>query len=272
MIFNQTDYRKALKTRLIEKKSAFPDQYSYQTLAAACKIQKTYLSRFFRGLAHLNADQMFLASDFLDFNSKEQYFLRLLHEIDRSTIEKRRLQLLQELRKIQQENTQTGKHLQAKESIPSDPLIGTYFLDPLMHIVHMFLTIDSFRKQPKLIANSLSISSQQLSQILEHLDRMGLIKCLKNDIKVLKDNLHLPSQSQYAKPFRMLIRNLAMGKTQNITNEDGYFFSAVFSADQHFINSARNQFNNFIPKIEKQVLSGQIENVYQMHIDLFKWG
>ncbi len=78
-------YRRTLKQLAdLRKELAGSDLGSYQRLATACGVQKSYLSKVFGENAHLNEDQLYCALEFLNIAGTLNQVISLQHGIERS--------------------------------------------------------------------------------------------------------------------------------------------------------------------------------------------
>ena len=69
--YDYIDYRKLLKEALLYKKSKFGQEFSFQAMSIACRLQKTYLSKVLNHHGNLDEDQVYLACQFLGFEEDE---------------------------------------------------------------------------------------------------------------------------------------------------------------------------------------------------------
>ena len=98
--FEFKDYKKLLREALLARKAISP-RYTFQKMAEACGVQKTYLSRALGdSKVHLGADALHAAGQFLEFSPDQLEFLILLAEEERSLHPPRKRELRQRLEAI----------------------------------------------------------------------------------------------------------------------------------------------------------------------------
>lgn len=72
-VFNSTDYKYFLREALHEKRRQVNASFTYERMARACGINKTYLSRVLNSeAAHLSEEQLYLAATYLGLDSEQQ--------------------------------------------------------------------------------------------------------------------------------------------------------------------------------------------------------
>jgi len=105
-MYLENDYRSALRKALESRKKTDP-KATYQNLAQAMRVQKSYLSKVLNQGAELSSDQLHLASKYLEFSEQQESYIELLLQHSRSVIPDRRTQILSKIQKIQAKNAET---------------------------------------------------------------------------------------------------------------------------------------------------------------------
>lgn len=265
------DYRAALKFRTDERK-LYVSGLTYGALAATCKVDKAYLSRVFRQEADLSQDQLYLAANCLGVAGLEREFLFTLHAYSRSALAERRNELRSVLESLRRRALETQQHITTGVVGPDeDTVLAPYFLDPNAQLVHIFLTLDRFRSTPEAIGDELGIGKERLHAILELLRRLGLIDLSTKTPRVARDSLYLPPSSAYYPAYRALARQRALERMQASDPNDGYFFSAVFSATPVEERAIRQRLLEVLTASEAEIKEAPAEEVYQLSLDLFRW-
>lgn len=269
-IFELADYKAILRT-LIEKKSQEGQRVNLTRLAAACRIQKTYLSKVLNHDGHLNSDQLHLACKYLGLKSQESKYIFLLHESERSDLIERKEALRREARKLQAKALSTENYISAEPVTHEESDLLRYHLDPLLQLVHLFLTVPRFAKSHKLIGDELRLKKDQLDLYLEALVKMKLVIREGNGWKVIRDSLHLSREADAYQPYRIMLRTMALEKLQRSRDDNDYSFSVFFSADESSRRLIQERFMEFLKTIQPIVKKAQAENVYQINFDLLGW-
>ncbi len=271
-IFSGTSYKTIIKQAVEDKKAVVgAAAFSFQGLAAACGVQKTYLSRVLNGAGHLNSDQLFLGLSYLGLSRDESGYVMLLHEWERSGVPARRKVLEEELRQARLANTKTEKHLETDVSLNDKTDSTAYYLNVNAQLVHMFLTIPQYAEAPTTITEALGISDAAMTGILRLLSQLGIITYKGSRIVVLRDSLHLPKDAPLTTPYRTMMRLKALERLQNDAPHEPYAYSLFFSADEDARAAIQGLFFEFLKKAEKIIRPATCERVYQMQFDLIDW-
>jgi len=151
-IYKSLDYRKSLELRLAEKRK-WERGYTYSKMAEVIGVQQPYLSKVMDGHANFNSDQLFLACEFLQFNPSETEFLLLLLEHSKCIVKKRCKLLLEQIEAIRAKHLDTREFVQGSNIAVQAEGASIYYLDPMIQIVHVALTIEEYRKNLKILAD-----------------------------------------------------------------------------------------------------------------------
>ena len=270
MIYQDSDYKAILKNTL-ESRKKIDKRFNFQKLAQAMRIQKSYLSKVMGGYAELNSDQLHLACEYLNFSNKETEYLQLLLEQSRSSLKTRKDQFQKRIIQIQAEYQETKAHLSAKTITTQTEGIEDYYLDPLIQIVHVSLSISRYRKNPLLLAQDLEVPAFRVLDSVHKLEKMGIIEKKGETWAVLHSEIHLPRESSYYASWRNQIRLMTLQRLQNLTSDETTSFSVVFTSHEPTRKQIQNKFLDFLKEIEALVKDSPDENTYQLNFDLFHW-
>lgn len=270
-VFKYLNYKDVIKNTLREKKHRVSAHFNYDRMAKACHIQKTYMSRVLNSDdSHLSEEQLFLAAKYLGLTKEEIKYLQLLRSWQRSTSATYKAELQYELDAIRQSHDRSEYHLSA-EAIESATDLAHYYLDPNVMLVHIFLTVDRFRKDPKLLGSQLNLSPEYLTDIFTKLEQMHMIKLSADGYTILKESTHLSLDSPFFFPYRCMQRVKSLDRIQKIAKDATYNFSVVFSADEPTRRDIKAKFLDLLKLIEKTSRAAPAEEVYQLNFDLFDW-
>lgn len=275
-IYLSQNYREIIKKRLEDKKK-LDKSIGYRTMAEQMLIQKPYLSRVLNAYADFNTDQLYMACQYLQMSDEEYEYMGLLLEYERSGHAKRREELLRQIKEIQFLQNDTGKKVKGahqmttKEFDASD--ITSFFLDPLNYVVHAFLAIPKYRKNPEDIGEVLGISQGRLSSVLIELEKLKLIEVKKGAIKVLVDSVHLPRDSRFVIPHQKLMTQACNSKKGDIPFSRKKAFYTTFASNEAVKDKIESEFNDFIERVGEIVMSDKKAKTdcYQLCFDLFPW-
>ena len=273
-IFSKTNYRVILRSLLLGRRKNFGlSAFSFQKMAAACRIQKAYLSSVLNQKAHFNSDQIFLACQFLSLKANEHEYIDLLQNYERSVSPKRKLMLQQKIEHARRVGLSTEENIiVAKEGDRfTDVQRNRYFLNPDIQLVHMFLTVPAYLSNHEKIAKTLNFSKKRMDFIMNELYSMGIISIEKRETVVLKDIFHLAQDSEIFQSYRTNLRLKALSHLSTSEDPDKYSLSVVFSCDEATHLSIKRRFLEFLSTIQEDVTKIRPTQVYQMNFDLFSW-
>lgn len=270
-IFELDSYKKILTLTLEEKRKNLGRAYTYEAMAKYCQIQKTYLSRVFSGKGRLSSDQLYLACEFLGLSSKERDFAFVLLELENSQIPARRRQFEEKIKAIRAEHRRTEAHIQTTAVEAQAEGLASYYLDPILQLIHMYLTIPAFAREPRLVGESLGLIPHKLKEAVMKLERLGILKRGNEGVEVLIKEMHLSSKSELFAPYRTLLRVKANEQLQRLSEPEAYSFSVLFSADRRAKDQIHQDFLSFLKQAQSQVKKAKEVEVYQMNFDLFGW-
>lgn len=272
-IFLHLDYRKAISD-VIGQKRKDDSSWSLTNLAAALRVQKTYISRVLKENAHLNQDQVYLAGKFLKLDQEELEYLFLLLEFNRSVVSDRKKELLGLIHNIQSKHQNTRRHLKAQIIEPqTGDKYTSYYLDPLAPLVHNYLSIPRYSKSPALIAPKLNITEGQLKNITSLLEGLEIIRWddRSKSFRILKDHLQLASDSPLCLPYQILFRIQTLLQIKKLSPDERFNFAVTFTGNETARKALHEEFLKFLRKAESIVKEAPSERVYQMNFDLFPW-
>lgn len=210
----------------------------------------------------------------LKLNQDEQEYLQLLLELERCGIEDRRKELGRKIEAISESKRDSTAHLTAKAAQPDmaqHSLVSDYYLDPMMQIVHVALSIERFSINPLDLAKELHLDGQQIHAMISQLERMGLVSREHGRLVPQDTNLHLPKHSPVYRAWRNQLKILSTQRLNQLPDAKSYSFSVVFSASENTRKEIHGRFLDFLKSIETLVGEAKSKNVYQMAFDLFPW-
>lgn len=267
------DYKALLHDTLLVRKETISKSYTFQSMAKACRVQKTYLSRVFNGDAHLNDDQVFLAGEYLGMTTDERHFLALLHQHARSVVPQKKRLIERDLSALKKKHLMSESHLAARQIgvQPEAADLAQYYLEPDLQLLHMYLTIDRYAREPQKLRDLLGMPEEAFAKALSRLGQLGLVVHRAGKYEVLTPTAHLSPESPVFKPYRTLLRLRAMERLGKAQAKDAYTFSVLFSADEATRQRVQARFLEFLKAIEQDVQAAPAEDVYFLGFDLLRW-
>ncbi len=272
-VFSQTDYRAVLRLAVTERKG-FDSDFGFHKLADAARVQKPYLSKVIGGNANLNSDQLYAICRILKFGEEEHEYMQLLLELERSGLDDRRKELRAKIDRIAESKRDSAAYLSAKAVQPdqtNSALLADYYLDPIVQIVHVALSIERYSLNPMLLCKEFHIDGPHIHSIISSLERMGLVVRENSRFVPLETSLHLPKSSPIFRAWRNQLKLLSTQRLNQLNDKEGYSFSVVFSASETTRKEIHARFLEFLKSCESLVGEAKSKNVYQMSFDLFPW-
>lgn len=269
-LYECRDYKTALKLLTEERKSKRAS-VTFEAMAGHCGIQKTYLSKVLNKDGNLSADQLYQAADFLKLSAFENQFLENLYLENTTQVPSRKNRFQQLLEKARREVLKSENSLKTERENLNSLMLERYYLDPYYQLIHIFLTIDSFAKNPSEIAKNLNLPKEKFQKYLSDLTEWKTIEFKNNAYKVLKNNLHLPKDSDLNGTFRNSSRQASQAKMNTLEQDNFYSFSAIISCDEDTKQKIQKRFLDFLKQCQNDVMKSESEEVYQINFDLLKW-
>src|SRR3989339_493234 len=268
-LFNYLGYKEILKELLAYNKREKNTRFTFQDMAKAARVQKTYLSKVLNRDGDLSFDQLYLACRYLEVTSEEMHYIELVYQMNLTYLPGRKKELLVLIKQIQKKYNKSETHLQADKVNVLQKDLSEYYLDPDMQIVHMALTVERFRRTPHTICRELQIPEFKLNQILEKLEKMQVIGKSEGRYIVLRENLHLADDAGFVIQYKIMQKVKSIELIQKLSPEQKYNFSVIFSATPEVKMEIQENFFKFLKKCQASVQNAKPQELYQLNFDLF---
>jgi len=269
-LFQAETCAQALREAVEERKSQGQASWSFQRLAQAMGVHKSYLSAVFKGRAQINADQLFLASQALQLNARESGFLALLLDYEKSGVEERRRALKKDIDARRSEASAVHASLPRRHLVESPAELAAYYLEPLHQVVHMALAIPAFARQPEKLRVALELSRPRFDRILEALVSFDLAeKDSAGAFRFKGRNLHLPKDNPLFRGYQRAQRQVLIERLGESSEE--LSFSAYFTADAEAASRIREKLLSAIRDVQSEVQRAPSERVFQISLDFLPW-
>lgn len=270
-VYEYQNYKFFLKDCVLQQRGKTAHKLTFELLASACRVQKTYLSKVLNKDGDLNSDQFYRCLVFLKLDENEKEFLQLVYDHQTTEVPEKKKILATKIESKQRQYLKTEANIKAESQSTSTELLNTYYLDPYFSVIHMYLTIPKYQKDSALIATELKMSPKLLTEYLDKLLEMRVVEKQHSEFKIIKDNLHLSENSPIYKAYRSLMRIKSIQQMETLPPEKSYSFSALFSTEPAAKKTIHKAFLNFLKETQKIVQKGKETDVYQMNFDLFDW-
>jgi hypothetical protein len=149
-----------------------------------------------------------------------------------------------------------------------------YFANPEAQLLHLFLTIERYRKDQERARQALGFSRARYAELLALLERLGLISVTGKSCRVLCKTLHLSKDADLYPAYRVLMRLKALDRLRACSGkeEESYAYSVLFSANARVRKQIHEYFMEFLERAQQLVRKCEsIDEVYQLDFDLLTW-
>lgn len=272
-VYEFDDYKEALRAEMSERRRQFGSRFTFEKMAKACGVQKTYLSKVLNGPGHLNPDQLFSCGEYLKLRIQEIEHLLALREREIAQNSTRATLLTAKINEIRREKLKTDSAIETVPEAAIENRKWEYFTDVDLQLVHLFLTVPYYAENPNEICERIGIGQSRLDSILLKLQDWQLIDYSSGIYKAKDPQLHLSQDSPAFLAFGILNRLKTIEKIRDVKfdkSEDS-FFSASFSAKTSFQRKLRKKIQELLKETQGEVIKSKSEQVYQLNIDFFRW-
>ena len=272
-IYEYEEYKQCLRSLMASRQQQFGARFTFEKMALACGIQKTYLSKVLNSSTHLNPDQLYSACEYLKLSTIETEFILLLRDSEIAINPKRASLLKTKITKIRNENMKTESVIQVAQVGSVERNKWEYYTDVDLQLVHMFMTIPAYSKDPNQICPKIGIDSNRLQSILLKLQNWQIVQFSDGIYHVNDPKLHLPEDSPVFLAFGILnrIKTIEKIRLTKADKSDDYFFSVMFSASKRLQGKFKKKLLDLLKELQGEVIESKSEEIYQLNIDFFKW-
>lgn len=269
-IFEYLNYRHWIADKIRETKELRPG-WTLSKIAEKISVQAPYLSNVIKEKSHLNADQVYRLAEVFNLNNYEQSYFLLLLEWDRSQLQTRKQSLKDQIDSIRKKELQTENYIKSPKIQKMTPELSEFFLNPQLQVIYFLTGIDKYCNDSEKMAKTLKVDTPKVNELLDKLLELGFINKESGRITRSKKSYHLPKDSPLREPHQKLMTYAGIQHKQLLPDHLKYQFSVLFTSDPETHEKIRQEFLNFISKMEEWVKESPAEEVYQLHIDLFPW-
>ncbi len=271
MNYNKLDYRYNLKKTIMSP--IVRDKLGgIVKIAHACQMHGPFFSGVLKQKNHLNQDQLYALCHYLGLKNEEVDFLSLCLAYMRSANTQRKKELKNKIVLIQKSRLKTDHYIEAETVNTSESVFLEYYSDPYFKLIHTFLQVSYYSRNSNQIAVDLNLHIDKLSHYLNRLVDFGFIEIQSSQIKVLKQNYHLPKDAYICQSHQLSLKNLSLNQSQKLAKEDFESICVSFSANQDVYNKIYEAFLEFLKLSQGYVKeTSKITGVYQLNFDLFRW-
>lgn len=263
-------------------------KYTLSHLANAMGIKSPYVSKCLHGKAALNLDQLYLLGKELKLGDDELDFCLLLGEHERTYYWEKKEYLAKKIKTRQQQylkdQLQTDRVLTTTQLNISFEDQLRYYQAPLNLLVHLLLNLNSPQEKFAQFCQQQGISKKEFDQVVDLLEELHIVKKEKNDIILLKRNLHLPQGAPLCYVHQQLMRQYILNyhlkqqvkqqhtsAAHHIDQISPYHLLMTFSADPMAMQQIKIILLEAVERIGNVIDNAPSDSLYQMQIELFSW-
>lgn len=248
---------------------------NFRIVCNATNIHPSYFSRVVKGNAFFSQNQIFKISQFLELPDEPFEFLILLlnHDLAEQTPEKNFY--LKKIRAIHDSKLKVSKNMKVNVVEESPDMqkhkIERYYASAITALIHMYLTIPKYQKDPKEILKKVLISEKKLEDEMTKLSELKLIEIQNHKIIKVQNTIHLDESSHLS--FQNHI-NWRLKTIQNLENKEpqlaDYHLSVVISANEETKHKLKQILRDAVLTLQKEVIAcEQPTDIYHIQMDLF---
>ncbi|MCX6111107.1 MAG: helix-turn-helix transcriptional regulator [Proteobacteria bacterium] len=271
-LFSLKNYKEILVLKTKDRRQQLGSRFSLTRVAAACGIQKTYLSKVLNSDAHLNPDQLTAACAFLNCSDDEAEYCLLLRDQATAQNPHRQRRLTNKLEALLGKVRNTEAWLDDAQKVQEQEKVWTYYTDIYLQLLHLFLTIPSYQRDRNRLMTALGVNDERLTELLLQLETLGLVHFKDQRHQAVDFNFHLSPENPAYRPYRSLQRLKSLQRLDQLSGQAvSYAMSASFAADKATYEQIRTLILGLIKRSQKLVLAAESTNVFQLDIDFFQW-
>lgn len=264
-LFEYSDYKKYL-TDILELRGQ-SEKGQRTKLAEHISCQSAYLSSILNGNANLSPEQAQSTAAFLNHTATEARFFLNLVLLERAGTKNLKSYYHQELDKIKKERSQlknrisTGRELSEKQQI-------RYYSSWYYAAIHILVSIKKF-STIKDIASALNLSPNKVSEVLEFLTEIGVLKKKANHYLQGEVNLFLDKNSPFINKHHTNWRIKAVQSFDSPAESD-FHYSGVITCSPKSREKIRELLLKAVESIRAEVRATESEEHLQVYtLDFF---
>jgi len=264
-IFEYLDYRPLIQN--LSKSLGI----SFKSLSSAARMHGSYFSRVMKEAAVFSPEQLYAIGRNLKLNQEEIDYLLLLGEFNNSGDSEHKSFLKTKVTRIQKDKSKLVNKFKDQTTELTQSEVDLYYREAITAKIHMLLTLSKYRENPALICKKVFVNEVKLESELKKLTEMKIIDRSKDQIKVLRNNVHLeeahPASMQNHINWRLqTINHMSMRGN----DPSDYHLSASFSCDEETKNRIKEIFKDFVASAQNEVRTCKgATDVYFIGMDLF---
>lgn len=272
-VFSETNYKAIIKG-LVKTLSENRPALTLKFLSDKLPVQYTYLSKCLNddSSSHLSEDHVYKICRILDLDARQSDYVMLLRTQATSSCTERLADIDDRLKRIRIENYMLSNPIRGSDiEMPAEL---QYLLDPMTTLIHIALDIESVAQNPSTLISLIGVGQQRLDGILTMLERLKFIelsKDRKSVQKVHRNHFHISSEHPLSAVNQRLLQIQSLAQLEKINKNDKDCMTFTFSSDPKIVEQVRQEFREFIRKIEGLATQTKPKSLFQLNFELVKW-
>lgn len=236
------------------------------SMAKALSCQPTYISQVLHGKAHLSLEQAEILNGFFSHSKEEGFFFLLLIQKDRSGTKSLRDFFQEQLDEALRKRLVLTKRLGPKETL-SEIHQATYYSSWIYSTIHIALSIPELRTREAL-AEYLSLPLRKITETLDFLQLIGLVKATKNGFEVTNAHVRLGNDSKNILKHHT---NWRLQAAESLDREQltDLHYSGVVSLSRSDVIKIKNLLLDVVKDSQAVIKDSKEEELCSMVIDFF---
>lgn len=265
------NYKEFIRSRVKSYKKE-RGEMTLKKLASLVPMQYTFLSKVLNEEeAHLSPGHLYAISTILELSPVEKDYVFLLRDYEAATHLDLKRHLASKVDRFYKEKIIQAKFEGGISALSTEV---NYLLEPLAILTHLYLMAEPYREDPKRIARELSITFDQVKQIIQELAALGFVELDEEGFKVLRvieKRIHYSPTHPLIKQHQKMMRIFCASEIEKIPAHRKKSFLLSFASDEETYRKIEEKLAKFISDVNALVQESKTEKFYQVNLDLFPW-
>lgn len=264
-LFAQTDYKQFLDYKVREN----ADQRGYQSrLAAAAGCQRSYLSQVIKGSIHFTPEHALGAAVFWGLTELETDCFCELVNLERCSSPQLRKRILQKLNDLRAKKDSLDASLSGNSRVHQSTDELNYFAAWYTSAIHVALNIPNL-KSPDALARHFQLPTATVREVLQNLEKMGLVKNKQNSDIQGSSHLHMSKKSPIIGMHHSNWRQKAILDSTHSASDGLHFTSLQTHSESDFLR-LKSLIKEMVENSRSLIEKSPDEALTCFTIDLFK--
>lgn len=237
-------------------------------LAKAIRAPLSHISQVLSGKSHLTLEQTESANSFFEHNDDECEYFLILVQFTRAGTPQLKKRLEQQLNKIRDKRLVIQNRIEVKESISLQDQ-ACFYSKWFYQAIHILATIPAFQTK-QAIAQRLNISLKTVTDVLDFLQVIGLIRQTQEKFQASVSRIHLGADSPLISKHHLNWRLKTLEVLERENNGDDLHYSSVISISISDFKKIKEELISNITSIKEIVRDSNEEELYCFSADLFR--